>query len=155
MTLSDLRTVAVFRRAEIEPAPAGMTPADRSFVHWLLEQLRRKADFQVDEPVQEERGTFIPVRHGRAEYRLSVVKEEPPSSAWVLEVQDSPRFLAGRWARREPRAHRELIALVHDALRGASGIHDLAWHHRTPYERGDYSTGAPAPAGQRVGAHPH
>jgi len=156
MTLIDLRTVAVFHRVEVEPAPAGVTPADGSLVRWLLEQLRRRADFQVDEPVHVERGAFIPVRHGRAEYRLSVVKEEPPSSAWVLEVQDPPRFLAGRWERREPQAHRELIELVHDALRGGTGIRDLAWHYRPAYERGDPSTSAPTPAGQvAAAAHPH
>lgn len=150
MTLSELRTVARFRGTGPYAHVPALGPADNPVILWLLAQLRLKADFQVDQPVREQSAVSIPVRHGRAEYQVTIGLEDAAASTWLVEVQDPPRVLAGRWIRREPQAQRELIEFLHDALSNEPDVRDLAWHQSTAHGQRDYTTGAPSPAGQNV-----
>ena len=152
MTLSELRTVARFRGTGSYAHVPALGPADNPVILWLLAQLHLKADFQVDQPVRDQWGASIPVRHGRAQYQVTLGLEDATASTWVVAVQDPPRVLAGRWIRREPQAQRELIEFLHDALSNEPDVRDLAWHQSTAYGQGDYTAGAPSPAGQKVNA---
>ena len=110
-------------------------PTTPSFL--LLAQLRLKADFQVDQPVREQSAVSIPVRHGRAEYQVTLGPERRGIHLGGRGAGSS-RVLAGRWVRREPQAHRELIEFLHDALSNEPDVRDLAWHQRTAYGQGDF-----------------